>query len=48
MGSLPCEYNGRPVEERAEIDKGDAPHENEAHVQGEAGKTPDEDEAEIA
>ena len=44
MGSPPCENNDTPLEERAEIDKGNAIHEDEAHVQEEAGKTPDEEE----
>ena len=47
MGSLPCEYNDRPVEKSAEIDKGNAPHEDAAHVQGEYGKTPHEEEAKV-
>ena len=45
MDSLPCGYNDRPDEERADIDKGNAPHADEAYVQGEAGKTPHEEEA---
>ena len=45
MGSPPCENNGTPEEDRAEIDKGNAPHDDEAHVQRDADKTPDEEQA---
>ena len=38
---------GRSKRERAQIDKDNAAHEDEAHVQEEAGKTPHEEEAKV-
>ena len=47
MGPPPWETKDRLEEERADIDTGNAPHEEEAHVQRDAGKTPHEEEAEV-